>query len=724
LSKSRSVIVGLSVITLFLATSGYIAALGLGNGAGPQVTSVPTATLRAASGATITFKTQNGQTVGDVPPQTLDLPHLVLHRNGALTDPDERTLIVEVTGIEVPPTGVTVTLEVETQHRDPDLGGDSGQRIAVWRESRWITNTRGFTQTDVTAVFTHEFDETVISGSETIATPTDYFRYGVAVLDMNHPITNPLRALGTDYAFLMENQWVARLPEVQEESAGAAPDELIVYYCDMFPFQKSIHDPTTWLPREDVPDYVHTELAPQMIEAFRVQTDDWGFAWYHAWTSYRPGEGKDTERLSVALGDGRTWFHGRAPSRGHSGISIKVTGGENARYDTLTDGLMSTFHHELFHSLQRNIKQKNGGNGSVGGEADAWQFFSEGTAVLAPSVGQLLVQLAPAPGTRAYMSNANRFLGDGGLLGDLNTSYERMNPYRAAIYWRFLYEQCGGMKDGVEDAAAGMRVISRTLMVLYAGDIVDISSSTDLIGAVPEIMDRAIEGSSCPFKTYEESLIGFARAIYALRLDGGRCTEPGTPAGCGFYDPDNLYYAPPVSTITYSGADQQHPGEIESSFGMDFVDVILDPAADKQPLTLEFHPAPGADAEFSVQLWKLIDSGEGARPQRVPTYITATEILTRTSPDGHLLHVIPAINTTAYNRLGLIITRFDAEESSDPIGEYTIVLRADADSDDGPIPGGEEERQKVLQTAQKGNSNGPCDAFRDAFGDHYASADC
>jgi hypothetical protein len=117
------------------------------------------------------FKTHNGSPIGDVPPQTLDLSHLVLRRNGTLTDPGERTLIVELTDIEVPPAGVTVTLKVETQHRDPDLGGDSGPRIPVWRESRWITNTSGFTQTGVTAVFVHEFDETVVSGAGTIATP-------------------------------------------------------------------------------------------------------------------------------------------------------------------------------------------------------------------------------------------------------------------------------------------------------------------------------------------------------------------------------------------------------------------------------------------------------------------------------------------------------------------------------------------------------------------------
>jgi hypothetical protein len=229
------------------------------------------------------------------------------------------------------------------------------------------------------------------------------------------------------------------------------------------------------------------------------------------------------------------------------------------------------------------------------------------------------------------------------------------------------------MKDGVKDPAAGMQVIRRTLMALYAGDIVDVGS-TDLIGQVPEIMDRALEGSSCPFKTYEESLIAFARAIYGLRLDGGRCIGPGIPAGCGFYDPNGLYHDPPLSTITYSGTDLQYSDGIRSSFGMDFVDVILDPAADGQPVTLEFHGAQGADAEFNVQIWQLMDAEVGTRPRRIGAAAIPSEVPVRVNPDGRLIYTIPAIDTAATNRLGLVITRLDARESSDPIGEYTILV--------------------------------------------------
>jgi hypothetical protein len=284
------------------------------------------------------------------------------------------------------------------------------------------------------------------------------------------------------------------------------------------------------------------------------------------------------------------------------------------------------------------------------------------------------------------MFNANSFLGDDELFGDLNRSYEQVVAHHAAIYWRFLYEQCGGKTDGVEDPTAGMDVIRRALTTLYAGEVADIASSTELVKHLPQVMDRALQGSACPFQTYEESLIAFGRATYALRLHGGRCPAPGAPAGCGYYDPNNLYHDPPVSTIVYTGtpisyseADQAFPAGIRSSFGMDFVDVVLDPAVDGQPLMLELYGAPGADAEFVLQLWKLMGSGQGAGPQRVSTQTTAPEVL-RADENGRLSYVISVIDTTAFNRLGLIITRVDANESSDFVGAYTIVLSAGADS--------------------------------------------
>jgi hypothetical protein len=246
---------------------------------------------------TIRFRTQNGETMGEAPPEALDLPHLVLYRNGVLTDPEERTLMVEVGGIQVPTSGVTVSLEVTTQHEDPDVG--SGERISVWREAEWIGRDRSYDPDGVTVVFSRVFTETVTTPAAMVPTPTDYFRYDITVADANHRTVGPVVTIAEDHAFLMERQWIAHLPEVQEESPGAAPGELIVYACDMFPFQREADDSSTRLPRALVPDYVRTKLLPAMVEAFRVQTDEWGFPWYEAWTSYRPGA--DGERLRCPL---------------------------------------------------------------------------------------------------------------------------------------------------------------------------------------------------------------------------------------------------------------------------------------------------------------------------------------------------------------------------------------------------------------------------------------
>ena len=637
----------------------------------PHTGSEPAIALQAMSGATIIFRTQNGRAVDGMPPETRDVLHLVLRRNGTLTEPAERTLVVELTGIEVPVPGVTVVLRVETQHGDPDLESESPPRIQVWRESRWVPNTTGVTQSDVTVELRHEFTEAITSDGRSSTTPTDYMRYELLVTDGRQPSAKPLYSFGQDHALLLENQWIVPLPEVRETLPGAAPDELIIYYCDMIPFRKDVREPATWLPRERVSDYLQNELIPAMVEAYRTQSDDWGFRWHPEWKGHRPGQ--DADRLSVALTDSETWFHGSAPGRGHSGISLNVSRGV-VEYETLTDGLLSTFHHELFHHHQINIHQHLGGRGQLGGPDGAWQFITEGMAVLASSVGQPEVEFKQTWGSRAYALHARGFVGWEGISeGDLNKSYERIIGYHGAAYWRFLYEQCGGMSNGVENPAAGMAVIRQVLMTLYSGDFADVVASDGFVQAMPAIMDEALGNSPCPFETYKQSLLEYARAIYALRLDGGRCLEPGIPADCGFYDPYSLYHNPPADTITYqdekivySAAEQPYPAGIPSSFGVDFVEVELETTRD-YPLTIEVRGAPGAAATFEVQLWQLMDNSVEAQ-----TVSPAT--VKQMGTDGATSYIIAGINTKQHDRLGVIITRVDTREDLDTNGAYTIVL--------------------------------------------------
>ncbi len=472
---SGLIILGVAVSLFFLVNAGIASSDEVQQQSHAQI-SRPTVSLRGASGNVIEFQTQNGRTRYGSDPEILEIPHLTLFSNASLADRAQRTLNIEISGIQLPSSGAAVSLLVETQHGDPDFGGHHGERIAVWQESTWVTGNK--------VAFRHTFSESVIYNGGRIPTPSGYFRYRIRV-EANDAL---LYTFVQDYALLMENQWVAALPDVPETSPGAAPDELVIYYADMIPFQKNIHDPATWVARRDVRDYVGRELLPAFVEAFRIQSKDWNFPWHAAWSGWRGGA--DAERLSVALTDGHTWYHGEAFSRGSSRISINVTGSENYNYATLTDGLLSTFHHELFHNQQRSLNQHHGGDGWIGGKNEQWQFIAEGTAVLASAVAQPEIQFAAEARERAYLTNANLYLGSESMRSDIGRDFTEISPYHAALYWRFLYEQCGGMAAGRENPAKGMQIIRRVLTRLY--------QTPEGETGWPRIMDQALNGISLP----------------------------------------------------------------------------------------------------------------------------------------------------------------------------------------------------------------------------------
>lgn len=549
--RTRNFYIGLMVLTIQIST------LACANGesetrndlAQPvSPTASPQVVLQAKSSETIEFQTQNGLTRHGVDPEYFNIPRLTLFHNNSLTEAAQRTLLVELYGIQVPPSGATASLLVETQNGEPVSSDKAGwKRILVWQENRQIPPGDGGNQPEGTIRFSLEFTESTLRDGSNIRTPSDYYRYEIIVTEGADPTGATLYTFEQDYAFLMENRWTASLPDVLEESPGAAPDELVIYYCDMIPFQKDIHDNSTWMKRETIQDYIGFALLPQMVEAFRIQSEDWDFPWYDAWTSYQTSE--DAERLSVALTDGKTWFHGRAMPRGSASISINVAGGENYSYGSLTDGVLSAFHHELFHNHQKNIYQSYGGDGWIGGKDGQWQFFAEGTAVLASAVGQSEIQFAANARERAYFANANLFLGSETISGDLGKGFNEISPYHAALYWRFLYEQCGGMNAGIEDPAAGMQIIRQVLNSLYWIAEEEAGPNAELDDWLPVIMDQTLIGSACPFQTYAQSLANFAKAVDTLRFTGGRCQSPGLPEGCAFYDPHSLYNNPPENTI-------------------------------------------------------------------------------------------------------------------------------------------------------------------------------
>lgn len=628
----------------------------------------PSVLLRAESGRSIAFKTQNGRMLGQAEPHSLELPHLVLLRNGRLTPEAERTLQFTLSGVQVPSPGVTATLSLETQHGDPDQGGDDAIRPVVLRQERWIPNP-GAQPAVMDVDFRVMFSDSMPGSHPAGATPTDYYRYELTLTVPGSPAESSLYIAQADYAFLLDNEWVAALPATAGSEIGG-PRELAVYYYDMLPFQADIFKPETRVQRQAVTSYVGGELLPAMLEAIQLQGETWGFNWDPSWRSYRSADRPG--RLSVALTDGVTWYHGQAPSIGHAGISLKVSAGygESAAYSSLTEKLMSVFHHELFHNWQRSLSLEHGGQGNVSGKDGAWAFFGEGMAVAASAAAQPEMQFSRAAGSRDYLASAGDFI------QDLGQSYADANPYHAALYWRFLYEKCGGMQSGVENPRAGMAILRRTLQVLYSREIVDIDASTDLVVYLAPLMDAALGGSACPFQTHAQSLQAFSRSLYGLHLEDGRCRAPGLPAGCGLYDPYARYTPPAATAGSLRLADS-----IASSYGVDFIEMELEAGAQGEVVWVELSVDPQAGVRFGMDAILVRSRGAG------PAQACSVGSLERAASDKGSYLVGVSASNAGCDRLVLIVTRLDAGEDLNPSGAYTIRVLAGLQGSAASQPG-------------------------------------
>ena len=639
----------------------------------------PRVEIVAESGRQITYRTQNGSTAGGEPSESREIPYLVLRRNGKLTPAWERSLTITVEGFNVPSSGAYVSLSGCTQHEAPvdELGL---RQILVWRETRWIPGSASGEAIRFAKTFT---DLTIIHNKQ-FSTPTDYFNLDLHITDQPDRLSHLVYEFHQEYAFLIEDQWLVELPNVHGDFSGAAPGELLLYYYDMLPFHDTRGGSQFQIPRAAINEYLVAELIPAMQAAFLTESEHWGLRWHPEWRSYRPED--PPNRLSVALTDGSTWYHGQVQARGSGAISLRVNSEDNDRYQDLTDSLMSTFYHELFHNLQRGISLSFKGDGDVDGIDDAWQFFSEGTAVLATSVGQPEVQFSRSPQLPVYFLEANGFFAGGGAVErDLNRSYEQIDPYHAAIYWRFMYEKCGGMTGKSENPRLGMQIIRNALHVLYSKTVVDIQASPELVENLPAIMDLAIQlTGTCPFDNYRDSLVQFSRAVYLLQLENGRCVEPGQPPGCELYDPDRRYLQIPIPEFTYAGdiltvdgTAQPFPDGIKSSFGMDFLEIHLADVSRDVPFTIRLASPAAKEAEFALQVLKIDTNRHKGLIPGQESQVTTSDIEAPSHKEKMINISVQDIESSSFDRLGLIITRLDNDEKSDSLGEYSIKIYPD-----------------------------------------------
>jgi hypothetical protein len=231
------------------------------------------------------------------------------------------------------------------------------------------------------------------------------------------------------------------------------------------------------------------------------------------------------------------------------------------------------------------------------------------------------------------------------------------------LYWRYLYEQCGGIKNGEEDPATGVQVIRHTLETLYSGEIVDINTSTSVVANFPQILDVALyQTPTCPFHSYEESLLHFTRAIYQLRNTEGRCAAHPS-SECGFFDPDKVYSVPGEEdhTIVMDGKTNIN-GSIRSSFGVDLVKIAAGPSLEGKSIKILFKNASNPDYTYNVELWPHQAHGGAAGEPLVSK---------QTDPAARVIELekLDLENLSAFD---LVITRTDTHENVLEPGQYTI----------------------------------------------------
>ena len=559
-----------------------------------------------------------------------DLPLLYLHHEREATAGADRTLALSIVGLAG---GTEIEVEVISRHEDISTGDRRSETRSFLLPGHPCTSA----------------DPCTVQWTFDPSTTLSDF-YSLCVKD----------SIGHT---LWENPYSDRPDLVMLDTWDTYLDgyTLRVTYATLFPFARGQTELANRLPPDAVTDFIERQFVPIIVDTWNSQFHAWGFdsSIHPNWDSDKVVEIIVTDPPFALFDDLGTYsrFIGRD---GQPTLEARIwwfsSNNSFLAYDSLEDSYRVVFAHEFFHLMQRNVLL------STGRPRNRWRsVFIEGQGKFAPSAQHFAIEMNVHHVRRKYSEYseaANRFLSL-----RLNASYrdleaDPINRYDAALYWRFLYEQFGGM--GV------IRAALEEMAVRY---------DPDIVAAIGPTMDSAFARFDGPFSTFEESLIGFARANYALRLENGRCKiESFTECRGYYYDPNDSYVNPPLEAeIGYNGSLLTYDAAIPASFGMDFVEVRLGSTARDQPILISFQ-GEGAVARFNVQVWKL----EGGSITR--RAITPHPEIAPQDQNGAQLYVVSDPSTTVYNKLAIIITRLDADETTDPAGNYRITLEPATDT--------------------------------------------
>jgi hypothetical protein len=557
------------------------------------------------------------------PEQTrFDLPVLYLRHERTATRKIQRTLSIAVSKVAL---GSELKIEVTSLNTDVTTGKPhvAARRFVIAKDPFILTWT---------------FDPA--------HTPSDLYRLRLMDGAGNTLWENP-HAGRPDFALL--DTWDVALGAVSDKAYTVR-----IIYATLFPFARGENDLDNRLHPAAVTDFIERQFVPIVVDTWDTQFVEWGFG-----KSINPQWDTDNVIEIVitdhpfALFDGTGTYSRFTGEDGQPYPERRIWWYPNSNsfqaYDTLENGYKVIFSHEFFHLMQWNVLLKTGRPSNLRISA----IESQGR--VAPTIQYPELELGTTHTVvdeSAYTSGANRFLSQ-----HLNTSYsaleaEQENKYDAAPYWRFLYEQYNDMAI----------VRSALTEMAYHHD-------SDIVSSMHRAMDAAFADVEGPFASYEDSLIAFSRANYALRLGNGRC-KVAKVNGCDglYYDPDDRYVAPPLAVELYfDGAELTYNGAIPSSYGMDFIEVRLTPKSRQHTITVQFVSKNAVD-RFAVQVWQL---GYG-NPRLLA--LTPQPVIVPPNRDGAYVYRVPVVETQTYAWLGLIITRLDADEALEPLGEYSITI--------------------------------------------------
>ncbi|MFN2228693.1 MAG: hypothetical protein ACK2VA_02895 [Anaerolineae bacterium] len=569
-----------------------------------------------------------------------ELPLLYLHRQRLAAPPQERTLSVAISGVAG---GRELELELVSRHANVS----TGQQHHLSRTFRLPG--RPCTAADpCTLTWTVEASD-LYSDFYTLRV-----RDGAQVLWQNSQADRPdLVALDT---------W----------DVGLDGYTARIYYATLFPFARGPNDLDNRLSPPAVTDFVEHVFTSLVAETWHTQFSDWGFGPIEAdWDPDRIVEIIVTDPPFALMGGTGTYTvytYGDGTLYPERRLWWHATNAAFQAYDSLENGYRVLYAHEFFHMVQWNAIL------SAGCSNGAWlNVFVEAQGKMAPSVQYPELEMRRdhvVLASSEYGQAAKRYLDSG-----LKPSYQALqaaavHKYDASLYWRFLYEQSGDMRV--------LRTALEEMACRY---------ETDIVAGLPGVMDAALVRAGSPFPSFEESLTGFARANYALRLQDGRCTTGARDACEGrHYDPDSIYSDPALAAeLHYAGKAVNYDGSIPASYGSDLIEVYLDSSLRGQRVTVTLE---SADARFALQVWEVNGNQANRQAARLgaklgdvggrPRALTAKPINVKAERDGIYRFTTAQLDPAKCDRLALIITRLDANEHLDPVGRYRIEITSAA----------------------------------------------